>query len=194
MEEYSIFDYSILQDMLINAWKNIKWVKAFWNIVAWAYFEIFSYIVVLLLIIWLVSLFVLIFKRHFPKMSKEMIKNILIERWQINKKIYRFFLYIFLWMILLVCSRLFVSIIFYLLPSPASYEISYQGAPEERPRFLWTLAIQALLFFIMAPCFIWFSFGNKFVRNIWILMYIIWISVIFLWYLSHLWFYFPTDM
>ena len=194
MEEYSIFDYSILHDMLINAWKNIKWVQAFCNIMAWVYIKIFSYIAVLLLIIWLISLFILIYKRHFPKISKKMIKNIFIKRWQINKKFYRFFRYVILWGILLACSRLFISIIFYLLKNPAQSEINYQWAPEEQPRFLWTIALQALLFFIMAPYFIWLSFGNKFVRNIWILIYIIWISIILLWYLSNLWFYSQSNI
>lgn len=187
-----MFDYSILHDMIINAWRNINWIRTFTNIISYTYIKILSFIVIALLIAWLIQYMYIIIKNH-RKLAKNEIKGCFSElRWKYKKILYNF-RYVFIWAILLCCSRLFVSLIFRIIPLPPRSYIDYQWAPEEQPRFLWTLSIQVLLLFIIASYFIWFSFGNKFVRNIWILTYIIWITLIFLWHLANYWFYMPIN-
>ena len=190
MEKYSIFDYTILRDMIINAWKNLDWVREFIKCLISTYNTIFFDIIIIFTIIRLIWFIYKHIKRNWFKVTKLAIKNTFNEQRQKYKKILRKLRYLLIWFILIESSRLFVSLIFYFISKPTN--INYETGPEARPRFLWTLAFQALLFFTVAPYFIWFSFGNKFVRNIWIFVYIIWISIIILWLLWHSWFYVPT--
>ena len=192
MEEYSIFDYSILYDMIINAWKNMIWFRSFLNLLWWIYLEIVSYIFAILLTIWTLLFVYKLLKKCHTKVTKKSLKIIINEWWIRYKKILLNFRFLLLGFILIGFNRFFISIIFNYISNRIPL-VNYQLVPKEQSRFLWTLSIHALFFFIIWAYFIWFSFGNKFVRYIWIFVYIIWISIIFLWLLWHMWFYVPTE-
>ena len=90
--------------------------------------------------------------------------------------------YFFIWWILLALCRMIVSLIYRSISSRMPWvNIPMDRFTPEEMVVLNNRAIYALIFFIIAPIFIMFSFGNKFVRNIWIFIYILWISFILLW-------------
>lgn len=89
--------------------------------------------------------------------------------------------YLIIWQILLQLSWYFVSLCFRFINKVKVIPDWNNICSEQELSLLWTRSLYTFLFFIIAPMFITFCFWNKFVRNIWILIYILWIIFCFLW-------------
>ena len=114
------------------------------------------------------------------KERKKIIKDTFLEYWHKVKKPLRKLRYLIIWWILLSLARLFVSLIFYIYNLGGLNWYNCIFSPEE-DAVLWYWAFLSLIIFLIAPVFIMFCFGNKFIRNIWILIYIFGIFFIAMW-------------
>ena len=85
--------------------------------------------------------------------------------------------YLIIWLILFLLSWVFVSFLYWIINMIDSkqYFLLNKWCSGLESELLWTWSIYALILFVMASIFITFSFWNKFVRNIWIFIYILWI-------------------
>lgn len=92
--------------------------------------------------------------------------------------------YLIIGYILLMLAWFFVSLEFWGINS--KFKVTTQCV-EWESQLLWLWSLYSLLFFLIAPMFITFCFWNKFVRNIWILIYILWILFIPLGMFLQLW-------
>ena len=108
-----------------------------------------------------------------------------------EKGIFKVLKYPLIWSILILTSWMQVSVLFWLFNHyNSSLEIAKEPRPFQEWWVLWLWATYTLWIFIVAWCFIWLSFGNKMLRNIWILFYVLWIFfIIFMlfldyWYIS----------
>ena len=111
---------------------------------------------------------------------KKIIKDIFLDYWHKVKKPLRELRYLIIWGILIALARWFVSFIFYIYNLGGLNWYNCTFSPEEN-QILGSRSFLSLIIFLIAPLFIMFSFGNKFMRNIWILIYIFWICFIAMW-------------
>lgn len=95
--------------------------------------------------------------------------------------------YLIVWYILLGLAWYFVSLAFWYINSKIWLEQPWIQCFEWENKLLWVRSLYSLLFFLIAPMFITFCFWNKFVRNIGVLIYILWIIFILLWAFLNLW-------
>jgi cell division protein FtsW (lipid II flippase) len=106
-----------------------------------------------------------------------------------EKSIFKVLKYPIIWSILVWTSRFQVSLCFWLFWKYYSNStINKEPRPFEEWRVLWFWATYALSIFIIAWCFIWLSFWNKMLRNIWILFYVLWIFFIIFWLFLDYWY------
>jgi hypothetical protein len=94
-------------------------------------------------------------------------------------------------LLLLSLSRMVVSFVFRCISSwwmTTWIDIHINNFSDEELRLLGTRSLYTLLFFVIAPIFIMFSLWNKFVRNIWIFIYVLWIFFVPLWRFLQLWY------
>ena len=182
-------DLSLIKPMLIRSLSNPEAIKLFINyIILGKILATTIWIVIFILTVhYIYSLiYCLIKNRKNEKMNEKQDRNpsyfkeLLLEKVKNNLYDYRYF---FLWLLLLVLSWLFISLLFRLMDT---WWISCQFSPEEN-YLLWLRAIYSLAIFIIASMLIMFCFGNKFVRNTWIFTFIICIIFILMWKFISLW-------
>ena len=118
----------------------------------------------------------------FITIKKKDIKEIFSE----EKHIFKILKYPVLWSILVLMSRDFVSFLFRIITWFNGWIIR-ETLPLQESWVLWMWATYSLCIFIIAWCFIWLSFGNKMLRNIWILIYALWILFILFWLFLNNW-------
>ena len=96
----------------------------------------------------------------------------------------------FIWLLLLSLSRMLVSFVFRCISSWMTtwIDLHINNFSDEELRLLGARSLYTLFFFVIAPIFIMFSLWNKFVRNIWIFIYILWIFFVPLWRFLQLWY------
>lgn len=182
-----LVDLSLIKPMLMRSLENPGAIKAFVNIIFWWLMGVPTAIIITAIIISFLYKTIRDTIKEWNDENKE--KN---EKekspsfWKIcfsNLKYYlQKYRYFFIWWILLALCRMIVS----LICRSISLRTTWMNIPMDRftPEEIVVLnnrLIYVLLFFIIAPIFIMFSFGNKFVRNMWIFVYILWISFILLW-------------
>ena len=124
-------------------------------------------------------------KNEMKFINKKDIKEIFLE----EKHIFKILKYPLIWSILVWTHTMQISILFrlffrYYENQP---DIIRETLPVQEWRVLWGWSTYSLLFFIIAWYFIWLSFWNKMVRNIWILIYILWILFIIFWFFLDNW-------
>ena len=87
--------------------------------------------------------------------------------------------YPIIWSILVWTCRLQVSLLFW-LSNMYDWEnnIVREILPPQENWVLWVRSLYSLFIFIIAWSFIWLSFGNKTLRNIWIIIYALWVLFI----------------
>jgi hypothetical protein len=96
----------------------------------------------------------------------------------------------FVWLLLLSLSRMLVSLVFRCISSWMTtwIDLHMNSFSDEELRLLGARSLYTLLFFVIAPIFIMFSLWNKFIRNIWIFIYMLWILFVPLWRFLQLWY------
>lgn len=179
-----LIDLSPIKPMLMRALANPEAIKVFINYHLWLFgsFVLRFLNVFIICSLWYIAYLLLkskIWKNKNKKERKKIIKKTFLEYWHKVKKPLRALRYLIIWGILISCAWLFVSLIFYIYTQESAvYNCPF--SPEEN-LILWYWAFLSLIIFLIAPVFIMFCFGNKFIRNIWILLYIFWIWFISMW-------------
>ena len=112
----------------------------------------------------------------FIKIKKEDIKEIFSE----EKHIFNLLKYPIIWSILVWTCWTQVSLLFWLFGKyyETQWNIIRETLPLQESWVLRVWATYSLWIFIIACYFIWFSFGNKTLRNIWIIIYALWVLFI----------------
>ena len=181
-------DLSLIKPMLMRSLSNPEAIKEFMNILLGKFIG-FAIVTIILIIVfhYIYSLIYSSIKTHKngkEKKEKDSIssdfKELLCKKVKNNIYKYRYF---FIWLLLLSLSWLFVSLFFRLLDT---WWVSCKFSPEEN-YLLWLRATYSLCIFMIASMFIMFCFGNKFVLNIWIFVFILCIFFILMWKFISLW-------
>ena len=174
-----LIDISPIKPMLIRSLENPEAIKVFINYHLWLLGS-FELLVLWIFIIWSLLYFAyLLWKNKEEKSKKNIIKKSVFEYLHKVKKPLRKLRYLIIWGILITCAWFLVSSMFHIYTRASGvYNCSF--SPEENLIFgYWSFL--SLIIFLIAPIFIMFCFGNKFIRNIWILIYIFWIWFIAMW-------------
>ena len=193
----------------MRSFENPEVIKTFMNWVIWIYIDVTNTILLLILAVCLISFIICLvlntestrkitaklsnFKLHFKqrhesvkaRFTKEKVIEISKKRFLMAKPYLWKCRYLVIWYILLWISRLLVSLIIRLINN-SNVKIPW-WCNEVENWLLWIWSLYALILFIIAPMFITYCFENKFVRNIWIFIYILWIFLLFLWWFLALW-------
>ena len=113
-------------------------------------------------------------KNKKESLTKKNLKEIFLK----EKSIFRILKFPIIWSILIRTWWAQISVLFHLFSryyDEIQWDIIRETLPLQESWVLWMWATYSLWFFIIAWYFIWLSFGNKMIRNIWILIYILWI-------------------
>ena len=165
-----LIDVSPIKPMLIRSLENPEAIKLFINYNLWLLGSFWLLVLRIFIRLSLLYFAYLLWKNKGKGSKKDIIKKSFFECLKKVKKPLRKMRYIIIWIILIACARLLVSSIFYIYNLGLTwYNCTF--SPEEN-RILGYWAFLSLLIFLIAPVFIMFCFGNKFIRNIWILIYI----------------------
>ena len=187
-----LVDLSLIKPMLMRSLENPEAIKLFINeILLGKIFGMAICTILLILIIhYVYSLIYSLIKNRrnegkstkktnntpnylsFNKIFYEKIKNNL---WKYS--------HFFIWALILFLSWLIICILFRLL---YIWWTACKFSPEEN-LVLWMRPYYSLLIFTIASMIIMFCFGHKFVRNLWIFIFILWIFFILMWRFISLW-------
>jgi hypothetical protein len=176
-----LIDLSPLKPMLMRSLSNPEAIKVFINYHLWLLgsFELLLLNVFIICSLWYIAY--LLGKNKVWENKKErniIIKNAFLEYLRKVKTPLRKLRYLIIWFILILCAWRFVSMIFYIYRWSRWCNCSFSPEENQILGYRWFLS---LIIFLIAPLFIMFCFGNKFVRNIWILLYIFGIIFIAMW-------------
>ena len=202
------FQTMLIKEMFMRSFENTEVIQNFVNWLLSIYVSIVTPIIILLLAILVMSYIISLLINTESKLhGKFNIKNLKqhLKRWkqdvkerftkdkvvEISKNRFskikpyawkcRYFV---IGYVLLGLAWYFVSLEFWAINS--KFKVTTQCV-EWESHLLWLWSLYSLLFFLIAPIFITFCFWNKFIRNIWILIYILWILFIPLGMFLQLW-------
>ena len=194
----------------MRSFENPEVIKTFMNWVLKIYTSIMNPIIALIIAIVVISYIISLvvntkskltgkfniknIKEHFKarkkdikeRFTEEKVVEISKNRFLKIKPYLRKCRYLIIWYILLRLAWYFVVLAFLYTNSKICLE-SWTQCLEWENQLLWLRSLYSLLFFLIAPMFITFCFWNKFVRNIGVLIYILWIIFILLWVFLNLW-------
>lgn len=194
----------------MRSFENPEVIKTFMNWVLKIYTSIMNPIIALIIAIVVISYIISLvvntkskltgkfniknLKEHFKarkkdikeRFTEEKVVEISKNRFLKIKPYLRKCRYLIIWYILLRLAWYFVVLAFWYTNSKICLE-SWTQCLEWENQLLWLRSLYSLLFFLIAPMFITFCFWNKFVRNIGVLIYILWIIFILLWVFLNLW-------
>ena len=194
----------------MRSFENPEIIKTFMNWVLKIYTSIMNPIIALIIAIVVISYIISLvvntkskltgkfniknLKEHFKarkkdikeRFTEEKVVEISKNRFLKIKPYLRKCRYLIIWYILLRLAWYFVVLAFWYTNSKICLE-SWTQCLEWENQLLWLRSLYSLLFFLIAPMFITFCFWNKFVRNIGVLIYILWIIFILLWAFLNLW-------
>lgn len=193
--------------MFIRSIENPEAITTFMNWLLRIYTQITNTILWIIIIICLISYIIYLivdtesskeittnlkdFKQYFKQWHKNIKTRFtwekainIFKKWFLKAKSYlrkcRHFL---IWYVLLHLSRLFISLGYWLI-SRLNIQLPWWCSDAEN-LLLWKGSLYTLILFIIAPIVITFCFWNKFVRNIWIFIYILGICMLFVrWFLA----------
>lgn len=195
--------------MFIRSIENPEAIKTFMNWLLRIYTQITNTILWIILIICLISYIIFLIAntesskeittnlKDFKQYFKQWHRNIktrftwkkvinIFKKWFLKAKPYlRKCRHLVIWYILLLLARTSVSIAFWFIWQ--NFPSFWTECVEWEAYMLWLRAAYSLIFFLIAPIFITYCFWNKFVRNIGIFIYILWIIFILLWLFLQLW-------
>ena len=186
----------------MRSFENPEVIKTFMNWMLWTYIRITSTVFWLILMVCLVSFIIclvintkstkkitaklnnfrLYFKQLYGSIKARFTKEKVVEISKIRffkvKPYLRNCRYLLIWCLLTELSWALVRLMFWFIDK-ANIVLPWWCSDAEG-MLLWKGSLYAFLFFVIAPMFITYCFGNKFVRNIWIFIYILWICLLFL--------------
>lgn len=185
----------MLYQLFIQTLQNPEKVKTFIRILDWAFYKLFWPIVLILVSIKIAILIYQVYKKTKWKVNKdtksEQITPILIKDIsQRQKKLNHSLVYLIIGEFLQLFNWKLVDFWFSLFShNNATENIGIKIHNPEINTILTNWSILSFLIFSFAPFFIAFCFGNKFIRNLWILIYVFGILFIGLGYFLNLWLY-----
>ena len=121
-------------------------------------------------------------KENWKNKNKLLVKNNIKEIFSKEKHIFKVLKYPIIWSILVWTCWMQVSLLYWLFwkYNDTQFDIIREDLPIQENWVLWIRATYSFCFFIIAWCFVWLSFWNKALRNIWIIIYAMWILFILL--------------
>lgn len=194
----------LIKEMFMRSFENPEVIKTFMNWVLKIYTSIMNPIIALIIVSVAVSYIISLvvnteskltgkfniknLKKHFKARKKDIkerftegkVVEISKNRFLKIKPYLRKCRFLIIWYVLLQLSWYFVSLCFRFINKVKVIPDWNNICSEQELSLLWTRGLYTFLFFIIAPMFITFCFWNKFVRNIWVLIYILWIIFCFL--------------
>ena len=180
-------DLSLIPSMFADVLKNPESLRIFANMLTNIFYKITFNLLWLFIIIAIFYYLYFYYKRFWFKKSnkKEFISILKVWFKKIKRYLYglRYFL---IGIVTMFLSWVFVSLVFYYIATSYPSDINIWWLTEQEWALIGYWVFLSLIIFLLPPYFIAFSFGNKFVRNIWILIYILGIAFIFLWALLNL--------
>jgi len=192
----------------MRSWENPEVVTTFVNWILKIYTSIMNPIIALIIAVIVVSYIVSLvvnteskltgkfniknLKEHFKtrkkdikeRFTEEKVVEISKNRLLKIKPYLRKCRYLIVWYILLRLAWFFIRLAFWQINLEIRLWTQCLGWESQ---ILWRRALYSLLFFLVAPMFVTFCFWNKFVRNIGVLIYILWITFMLLWAFLNLW-------
>lgn len=187
-----LIDLSLIKPMLIRSLENPEAIKNFINdVIFWWFIGIPICIITIIIILSIIFKTFRDVTKWWDNKEENKIKPGFWKSLFNNIKFYiKKYQDFFVWLLLLSLSRAAVSLIFRCISSWMSrwIDLHINNFSDEELRLLGTRSLYTLLFFVIAPIFIMFSFWNKFVRNIWIFIYILWIFFVPSWRFLQLWY------
>lgn len=168
--------FPIMQYYFLKALENPHALKVFGTALQSLYWKSFFLVlgIILLLFAWY-SAYMLIKKISFPakkqKLSLNEVKSSLFLSYEKSKNFFFQARYLLIWATLQLLSWKLASFIFNALPQEVLTH--HTSEYNDINLLLGKRTIFSLLIFMIAPYFITFSFGNKFVCNLGILTYIV---------------------
>lgn len=197
----------LIKEMFMRSFENVEVLRQFINWLLWIYNEIMIAIFNLILILCVVSYIVFLvvstdsntkvkaslsnFKQHFRqwhesikiRFTREKVIEISKNRFLCTKSYLWKCRHLLIWYVLVWSSRFFVTLGYWLI-GRLNIQLPWWCSDAEK-RLLWLGSLYTLILFIIASMVITFCFWNKFVRNIWIFIYILGICVLFVrWFLA----------
>lgn len=174
-------DLSLIPNMLMDVFKNPDSLHVFWTVLTNMFYRIVFNLLWLFVIIAILYYIYLYYKEYwFKKPDREKLVFVLKIWLERVKKPFYGLRYFFIWIATMFLSWPFVSRVFYFVWTAYPDGVNIWHLPEQEAYLIGYRAFLSLIIFMLPPYFITFSFGNKFVRNIWIFIYILGIAFILL--------------
>lgn len=181
-----------MSQVFIQTLQNPEKVKVFIQILNWAFYDLFWSVFWFILIVWVILFIYQVYKKTKSGQKKQQVNSLEIikiagEMVQKSKQLGKSILYLFIGGVLQFFNWKLVSLSFELFSQKKDLDTlgTKINIPEMDLMFA-NWSILSLFIFSFAPFFIAFCFGNKFIRNIWILIYVLWIAFVALGYFLNL--------
>ena len=193
MTEFPIDVLWVIKSMFIRSIWNPNALKYTINDLIDAYKSI-----IIMIFLWVIICFIVKYifkiiktvKEHNNNNDKLLQKQDLKEVFSKEKRIFIILKYPIIWGILISTCWTQVSLLFRLFSKyyETQTDIIRGVLPAQESWILWMWSTYSLWIFIIAWCFIWLSFWNKMLRNVWILIYALWIIFILFAHFLNNWF------
>ncbi len=193
MTEFPIDVLWVIKSMFIRSIWNPNALKYTINGLIDAYKSI-----IIMIFLWVIICFIVKYifkiiktvKEHNNNNDKLLQKQDLKEVFSKEKRIFIILKYPIIWGILISTCWTQVSLLFRLFSKyyETQTDIIRGVLPAQESWILWMWSTYSLWIFIIAWCFIWLSFWNKMLRNVWILIYALWIIFILFAHFLNNWF------
>lgn len=193
MTEFPIDVLWVIKSMFIRSIWNPNALKYTINGLIDAYKSI-----IIMIFLWVIICFIVKYifkiiktvKEHNNNNDKLLQKQDLKEVFSKEKRIFIILKYPIIWGILISTCWTQVSLLFRLFSKyyETQTDIIRGVLPAQESWILWMWPTYSLWIFIIAWCFIWLSFWNKMLRNVWILIYALWIIFILFAHFLNNWF------
>ena len=180
MTEFPVDVLWAIKSMTLRSIWNPNAIKYTLEMALYTYLKIFFLIFAWVIVIFLIKFWYKFFKKIKENKEKKLIKKYIKEVFDEEKYTFKILKYPLIWIILVRTWWAQISLLFRLFSGyyKIQWDIIRETLPLQESWVLWLWATYSLSIFIIAWYFIWLSFGNKMLRNIWILIYALWILFI----------------
>lgn len=185
MVEWEMINFPVdalwaIKSMLLRSISNPNAIKYTANNLL----DVYKYIITMIFS-WVIIRFLIKFTYKLIKKIKERkvkkeelsIKQAIKETFWTEKTTFKILKYPIIWSILVWTSWLQASVLFWIFSHyyETQSDIIRETLPTQENYLLWMSATYLLFILIIAWGFIWLSFWNKTLRNIWIIIYALWV-------------------
>lgn len=181
MIEFPVDVLWIIKTMFLRSLWNPNAFVYMIKTIIYSYYLLFFLIIICIIIIFLFRNIKKNWKNKKTLLEKNNIKKVFIK----EKNFFKVLNYPIIWCILIWTYRIHISLFFWLFSIYYKTQLDvtiWKTLPAQEYWMLWMWTTYSSLFFVVAWYFIWLSFWNKMLRNIWILIYVLWILFILLMY------------